>query len=72
MRKQGVLESWRVNGYGMVSVGANELYFLHRNNIVDGEPVIGSDVEFDVAPARGKGKFQQATMAVIRAEGGAK
>lgn len=71
MREKGVLQSWHANGFGMVSVG-EQLYFLHRTNIVDGEPVVGSDVEFDVAPPRGRGRFEQAVMAKISAaQGGA-
>lgn len=64
MRQKGVLQSWHKNGYGMVSVD-EELFFLHRNNIAYGEPIVGSLVEFNVAPARGKGKFPQAVAAQI-------
>jgi len=67
MRKQGVLKSWHVNGYGIVAVSRNELYFLHTNNVSEGpeEPEIGSFVEFEVAPPRGNGRFEQAVNAVI-------
>jgi hypothetical protein len=66
MRKEGILQSWHANGFGMVSV-AEELFFLHRNNIADGEPIRGSFVEFDVAPAQGNGKYPQAVAAIITA-----
>jgi hypothetical protein len=64
MKKKGVLQSWHTNGFGMISVG-EELFFLHRKNIQAGDPIIGSLVEFDVAPARGDGKFPQAVAALI-------
>lgn len=64
--KTGVLLSWRRNGFGMVAEG-DQLYFLHRKNIVDGEPVVGSVVKFEVAPPFGMGQFEQAVMAVIEA-----
>lgn len=67
MRKQGVLKSWHVNGYGMVAVSRGELYFLHTNNVSQGpdELEVGSMVEFDVAPPRGNGKFEQAVNAIV-------
>jgi hypothetical protein len=68
MRKEGVLKSWHVNGYGMVAAGIGELYFLHASNVTDGEPKIGSIVEFEVAPPFGKGRFEQAVKAAIRSE----
>jgi hypothetical protein len=64
MTKKGVLQSWHDNGYGMISA-AGQLYFLHQKAIKTGEPTIGSLVEFEVAPARGNGKFQQAINALI-------
>jgi hypothetical protein len=66
---RGVLCSWHVNGYGMVAVG-EQLYFLHRKNITQGEwirPSIGSVVEFEIAAPYGKGKFDQAINAVVKA-----
>lgn len=68
MTKKGVLQSWHDNGWGMISL-AGQLYFLHQRGIISGEPIIGSLVEFDVAPARGNGKFEQAVNAIV---GGAK
>jgi hypothetical protein len=71
MHKQGVLKSWHVNGYGIVAVSRKELYFLHTNNVIEGpdELEIGSVVEFDVAPPRGSGRFEQAVNARIVAAG---
>ena len=43
-----------------------ELFFLHRRNITDGsEPIVGCQVEFEVAPPFGTGNFPQAINAVI-------
>ena len=64
MRKRGFLESWYPTGHGMVSVG-KDLYFLHRTNIATGDPIVGSVVEFDIAPPFRNGKFEQAIAAVI-------
>ena len=68
MRKEGVLKSWHANGYGMVAAGVGELFYLHATNVVDGEPKIGSIVEFEIAPPFGRGRFEQAVKAVIRSE----
>lgn len=67
MQKKGILLSWKLNGYGMIGVDDCELYFLHRTNISSGAPEVGAVVEFDVAPAKGNGKFAQATNAIVTA-----
>lgn len=67
MRKQGILKSWHVNGYGIIAVDQNELYFLHLSNLIgeSEDPEVGRFVEFDVAPPFGKGKFKQAVKAMM-------
>jgi hypothetical protein len=67
-QKQGVLTSWKpLKGFGSVVVNRHEVYFLHTTNVVEGpeNPVLGSVVHFDVAPAVNNGKFPQAVNAVI-------
>jgi len=79
--KVGKLRSWNEAGYGLVIVSVKEKYFLHASNISQipddlTEPVIGSEVQFEVAPPYKNGKLHQAVNAVItspvvKAEGGA-
>ena len=67
--KQGYLVSWRTGcGYGLVAASQNEIYFLHRKNIAEGNwvnPEVGSRVEFEVIPAITGGRFAQAIKARI-------
>jgi len=54
----------------MVATAEHEVFFLHRSNIATSDwltPAIGSEVEFDVVPAREGGKFQQAVNATVTA-----
>jgi hypothetical protein len=66
--KQGVLKSWHaLKGYGTVVISRHEAYFLHTTSVVEGpeNPVLGSIVYFDAAPAFRNGKLLQAVNAVI-------
>lgn len=80
--KVGKLVSWNQVGYGLVAVTLQERYFLHVSAIdaiPEGTvtPVIGSSVEFEVAPPYKNGKLSRAIRArvvppVVEMEGGAK
>jgi hypothetical protein len=67
-QKQGILASWKpIRNFGLVVVTRSEVYFLHTSQIVKGpeNPVRGSVVYFDIAPAREGGRYPQATNAII-------
>lgn len=72
--RSGRLYSWHPNGYGMIAASLTEKFYLHCTNIVDApsgliDPPVGATVYFDVAPARGTGKFPQAINARIVIQG---
>ena len=64
-----MLYFWHISksgGFGKVLIpSTRELFFLHRNFILSGEPVVGSPVEFTPAPAAEGKPDPQATHAVI-------
>jgi hypothetical protein len=66
-RVSGVLVSWRLSkSGGMGRVLADGLnYFICRHFIVEGLPIVGSPVTFEVAPAKQGARFAQAINAKI-------
>lgn len=66
-RLSGVLVAWRLSKSGgtgrILAHGQN--YFICRNFILSGVPVVGSSVEFDVLPAQPGKLYPQAIAAKI-------
>jgi len=68
-RRSGVLLFWHLSehgGFGKILVPATEeSFFVHRNFITSGEPVVGSSVSFIPVPAPEGRKHPQATDCII-------
>jgi hypothetical protein len=66
-RVSGVLVAWRLSksgGTGRILANGKS-YFICRNFVVSGVPVVGSFVEFEVQPAQAGKLYPQATNARI-------
>ena len=67
-RLKGTLEYWKIStsgGFGHVVVGEMK-FFLHKNNILSGDPIPGSSVEFTpLPPVKENKKYCRAGEAVI-------
>lgn len=68
-RRTGVLIFWHISksgGFGKILIpSTKELFFLHKNHIVSGEPFVGSPVTFTPQPPLAGKVNSQATKAVI-------
>jgi hypothetical protein len=68
-RRTGVLIFWHISksgGFGKILIpSTKELFFLHKNHIVSGEPFVGSPVTFTPLPPLAGKVHPQATKAAI-------
>jgi hypothetical protein len=68
-RRRGVLLFWHLSengGFGKVLIpSTHELFFLHRELIISGEPIPGAAVTFTPIPALAGKVHPQATHCVI-------
>jgi hypothetical protein len=68
-RRTGVLLFWHLSnngGFGKVFIpSTGELFFVHRNHISSGQPIVGSPVSFVPAPPLEGKVYPQATACII-------
>jgi hypothetical protein len=68
-RRTGVLIFWHISksgGFGKILIpSTKELFFLHKNHVVSGEPFVGSPITFTPVPPLAGKVHPQATKAVI-------
>lgn len=67
-RLTGILAFWRLSqhgGMGKVITPSGEIFFLHRNFIARGEPIVGSHVNFEPHPSATPTGYRQAMHAIV-------